>query len=185
VRHLARRGPVTLALEAAHSDHADAVTAFNAGDTSSRALRLGLRWEQTWGFAWRPYRRLFAMRRVGVRFVAAGLKLGPPPEGREVAIPDGYGERLAAVLAAHGGALDEAAQSRFARSMAWRDLRIGELAVAGWGGEGVLVILTGRGHVEGGVGTAWQLARIDERPIQAALLAATSACEPGDRLLRR
>ena len=186
VRELARRGPVTLALEAAHEDNQGVLDLFSAGDLRLGQLRQGLRWSETWGYAWGPYKRLFALRRRGVRLVAAGLTLGPAPEGREVPIPEGYEEVLAAVLAAHGGTPDDAMKARFTRSMAWRDLRIGELALAGFDGRGVLVVLTGRGHVEGGRGTPWQLTKLGAPPIHAALLAQPeAACEPGDRVLAR
>jgi len=186
IRKLARRGPVALALEAAHEDNQPALDRFQAGELGLRELREALRWSETWGFPWRPYRRLFALHRRGVQLVAAGLTLGPAPDDREVPIPDGYDEVLAAVLAAHGGTPDTAMKARFARSMAWRDLRIGELALGGFDGRGVLVILTGRGHVEGGRGTPWQLRRLGAPPVHTALLAQPDgACEPGDRVLGR
>jgi uncharacterized iron-regulated protein len=187
VAALAARGPTTLALEAAHSDQAAAIRAFNAGDGSLADLRDGLRWGETWGFRWGPYKRLFALRDRGVTFVAAGLKLGPAPDGADVAIPEGYGEILAEAMGAHGASLDEAGRARFARSMAWRDLRIGQLAVEGWDGRGVLVVLTGRGHVEREIGTPWQIRRFDERSVHAALLAPgdDGACAAGDRVVGR
>lgn len=186
VRALARRGPVTLALEAAHEDVQAELDRLASGDLRLRDLADALRWSETWGYAWRPYRRLFALHRRGVRLVAAGLTLGPAPDERQVPIPDGYAEVLAEVLAAHGGTPDDAMKARFARSMAWRDLRIGELSLAGFDGRGALVILTGRGHVEGGRGTPWQLEQMGAPPVQTALLAPPDgACEPGDRVLTR
>lgn len=182
---LAASGPVTLALEAAHEDHQAALDRFVAGEVGVRGLRRGLRWEQTWGFSWGPYRRLFRRGRRGVHLVAAGLTLGPAPDDRLVSVPEGYEDHLATVMQAHGATLDGAAKARFARSMAWRDLRIGELAVDAWNGRGTLVILTGRGHVEGGWGTPRQLRELTAAPIESVLLSSDSdsACAEGDRVL--
>lgn len=185
VRSLARRGTVTLALEAAHHQGQPALDAYGSGEGGARRLREGLDWSNTWGYNWGPYGRLFRLGRRGVALVGAGLTLGPAPEEREVPIPDGYADRLAEVMQAHGMPLDEAMKARFTRSMAWRDLRIGELAVEGWSGEGVLVILTGRGHVQGGQGTSWQLQQMGAERVFSALLAETEEpCGPDDRVVR-
>lgn len=185
LRALAQRGEVTLALEAVHEDHQPVLDAYRAGEGGVRRLRRALHWDQSWGYRWGPYRRLLKLGRRDVALVAAGLTLGPAPEGREVPLPDGYAEELAEVMAAHGMPQDPAVQARFARSMAWRDLRIGELAVEGWSRRGTLVVLTGRGHVQGGRGTEWQLRSRGESRISSALLGLTEEpCGGDDRVLR-
>ena len=74
-------------------------------------------------------------------------------------------------------------RERFPVSMAWRDFRIGELALEGWSGEGYLVVLTGRGHVEGGQGTNWQLAQLTDAPVHSVVLDHDGAqCLDGDRV---
>jgi hypothetical protein len=73
--------------------------------------------------------------------------------------------------------------ARFTTSMAWRDFRIAELAMNGWTGEGFLVVLTGRGHIEGSMGTNWQLEHLTEAPITSVVLGHEDArCNPGDRV---
>ncbi len=69
--------------------------------------------------------------------------------------------------------------------MAWRDLRIAQLPFDAWGSEGVLVIVTGRGHVAGRHGTPFQLAQMTNLPVHTALLAKGEDCEAADRVLKR
>jgi hypothetical protein len=132
-------------------------------------------WSTTWGHAFGPYKRVF---RAPASFVAAGLPLGPAPEGREVPVPEGYRTRLSPMATKHG--MDP---ERFVTSMAWRDLGIAEQALAGWTGEGFLVVLTGRGHVSEGDGVSWQLAQgLTDVPAHDFLLAA-EGCATGDGVL--
>lgn len=181
VRRLARRGRVTVALEAVHEDNQSVLDRYAAGDVRERALPESLRWERTWGFDWAAYRRLVTASKVGARVVAAGLTLGPAPAEAELVIPDGYDALLADAMAGHEMPDDMAA--RFVRSMVWRDRRIAELAVQGWDGEGVLVIVTGRGHIEGGLGVPFQLVDLTQAPVVSVVLDdADAACLEGDRV---
>lgn len=178
--------PVTLAIEAVHEDNQSVLDAFAAGEFGKGKLPKKLRWSETWGFAWKPYKKLVSADKQGVRVVAAGLTLGPKPEEREVEIPEGYDAFLMEIMGAHAHAMKPEMKARFSTSMAWRDFRIAELAAEGWSGEGYLVILTGRGHVEGSMGTNWQLAKIPaigETPVVSAVLDHDSArCLEGDRV---
>lgn len=181
VEAFAARGPVTVALEAVRGERQEAVEAFADHGRRCR-LKRDLDWKETWGYRYGAYWRTLRQGRDGVRLVGAGLALGPAPAGKAIAIPDGYEEQLAEAMEGHE--LPPDMKARFTRSMAWRDLRIGELAVAGWDGEGVLIILTGRGHVEGGRGTPWQLRRQVQVPVHAALLDAEDAeCPAGNPAL--
>ena len=183
VRALTDRGaPVRVALEAVHESNQSVLDAFAAGQVKRRQLRDALRWEETWGHAWRPYRKvLFA---DGVELTAAGLDLGPKPEDREVPVPEGYEAFLAELMGPHGHhGMSPEVQARFVTSMAWRDFRIAELSAADWSGEGYLVVLTGRGHVEGGLGTGWQLPKLQEAPVHSVVLGHEGArCGPDDRV---
>lgn len=177
VERLAARGPVTVALEAVHGDHQDAADAL-AVHGRRRRFKRESEWSSTWGFRLGAYWPVLRQAGVDVAVVGAGLDLGPAPEDRTVAIPDGYAEQLAEAMAGHEMPPEMAA--RFTRSMAWRDLRIAEQAVNSWDGRGALVIVTGRGHVEGGRGVTWQLPELTEAPVRAALLDAEDAtCEAG------
>ena len=46
------------------------------------------------------------------------------------------------------------------------------------------MVLTGRGHIEGGMGTNWQLPKLVDVPVHSVVLGHHGArCLPGDRLL--
>ncbi len=183
VQALARQAPVRVALEALHEEHQSTIDAFAQGAIGRRALRRALDWRESWGYPYRPYKPLLHLAREGVEVVAAGLDLGPKPEGRTIPIPEGYADFLFAAMGAHGHDMPEHVRERFPTSMAWRDFRIAELASAGWDQQGYLVVVTGKGHVEGGRGTNWQLAKQLDVPIHSVILAHEDAlCHPGDRV---
>ena len=182
VEALAARGPVTVALEAIHADHQDAATALTEHGKKGRFKR-DSEWKRSWGFPLGAYWPVIRQATDGVVLVGAGLDLGPAPAEREIRIPDGY--EAALLEAMEGHEMSDEVRARFARSMAWRDLRIAELAVDGWSGEGTLVILTGRGHVEGGRGVTFQLEALSDAPVRAALLDGEDAeCPAGIPAIR-
>jgi len=174
---LADQAPVTVALEAVHGTKQAALDQLEAGQLKLRQLDDATDWATTWGHAFGPYRRVF---RSEAQFVAAGLTLGSPPEGREVPVPDAYVDKLGAMATHHG--MDPRV---FVRSMAWRDLGIAEAAVEGWSGEGYLVILTGRGHVSEGLGVSWQLGQGLTDVAAHDYLLAPEGCATGDQVLVR
>lgn len=183
IDELAMRGSVTLALEAVHEVNQPVLERFAAGEVKTGKLPAELDWSETWGFPWKPYKPLVTLSRRGVTVVAAGLKLGPKPDDREVQIPEGYDAYLKEMMGAHGASMAPDVAARFTTSMAWRDFRIAELAMNGWTGEGFLVVLTGRGHIEGSMGTNWQLEHLTEAPITSVVLGHEDArCNPGDRV---
>ncbi|MBX2796087.1 MAG: ChaN family lipoprotein [Myxococcales bacterium] len=180
VRALMDRGPVTVSLEAVAEEYQDVLDQLSRGEIRARRVKRLTRWSETWGHAFSAYRPLLRIR--GLQFVAGGPPLGKKPADVEVPVPESYAERLESVAVAHGMSADDA--PRFAASMAYRDRRIGELAVNGWDGSGVLVIVTGRGHVAQGLGTPWQLAQgLSDADVSSALLARGKDCGPGDRHL--
>jgi hypothetical protein len=76
-------------------------------------------------------------------------------------------------------------ESRFVEQVAWIDHQLATKALEGWDGNGFLVVLVDRFHVQGGLGVPWQLARLTEAPVSAALLAdAGSRCVETDRVLK-
>lgn len=183
VRALSEKHRVTLAMEALHESNQPVLDRFAAGELKPGKLPDSLAWSETWGFPWKPYKKLVLQARAGVPVVAAGLKLGPKPADREVPIPEGYDEFLAELMGPHGHGMSDEVAARFTTSMAWRDFRIAELAVEGWDRQGVLVVLTGRGHVEGGLGTNWHLPQLVDVPVTSVVLAHDGArCLPGDRV---
>jgi hypothetical protein len=179
VRALRERAPVTLAVEALDTSHQGAIEAWAEEERGLCRLKRVTDWKEDWGYPFRTYRPLLREARRGATLVAAGLPIGPAPDGVEIEIPEGYAAALAGAMAAHGDMPPEMLD-RFTRSMAWRDLQIGTAGVDGWTGEGVLVIVTGRGHVEGGRGTAWQLERLLDVPVHEAILDPEGAECPAD-----
>ena len=174
---LGARAPVTVALEAVHTSKQAALDQLRAGELRPRQVEAAADWSATWGHAFAPY---LPVLKLDAPLVAAGLALGPAPDGREVAVPDAYVDGMREMAGHHG--VDPA---RFARSMAWRDLGIAENSVAGWSGQGFLVVLAGRGHVSGGHGVTWQLGRgLVTTPVHGYLLA-SEGCATGDHVLRK
>ncbi|MEO0600645.1 MAG: ChaN family lipoprotein [Myxococcota bacterium] len=183
IEEAASRGAVTVALEAVSADHQDVMDQLTAGQIRAGKVRRSVNWSETWGYPFKAYKALFKIQ--GVRYVAAGPKLGPKPADVEVPVPEVYEERLAGIAAAHhhGGNHPEATR-KFAEAMAWRDYEIARLAVDAWDGTSPLVVVAGRGHVEGGLGITWQLdAGLSDAPHQRVLLAPSRQCEAGDLVL--
>ena len=183
VEALAEKGPVTLAMEAIHEKNQPVIERYAAGEIKRGKLEDELNWSKTWGFKWGAYKKLVAASDDGVRVVAAGLDLGPKPEEQELELPDGYHDFLMEAMEGSGHEMSDEIKARFATSMAWRDFRIAELAVDGWDRQGYLVILVGRGHVEGSMGTNWQVAKLVDAPVISAVLDHGDArCLAGDRV---
>lgn len=180
VEAAAAQGPVTIALEAVSSDYQNVLDALSKGEVRPGKVRRLVNWDDTWGYPFKPYKALFKID--GARYVAAGPKLGPKPADVTVPVPEAYEERLAGVAAAHHhGGGDPASVRKFAEAMAWRDYRIASLALDAWDGESALVVVAGRGHVEGGLGITWQFDEgLTEVAHQRVLLAPSRGCESGD-----
>lgn len=185
VRHLSRRGEVTVALEAVHHRYQPILDRYAASSVQSGDLPALLDWKRSWGFRWRPYAALVTAADLpDARVVGVGLDLGPKPEDAEVPIPPRYADILRAAMGAHP--MPPEREPAFVQAMAWRDHEIARRAVEGWSGEGFLVIVTGRGHIEGGKGVDWQARQLTEAPVHAFVLKGgkQAACHPGDQLWR-
>lgn len=169
VRSLHERAPVTLALEAVHEQQQSVLDEFADGDIEYEALPEALSWEETWGYDWAPYARLVTSATTDVRVLAAGTDLGKAPEDARYPIPSGYISILRDAMAGHDMPLDM--EERFVRSMAWRDFKIASLATGPWDQKGYLVIVTGRGHIEGGKGVNWQAEQVVDVPVRSYVLA--------------
>lgn len=179
IADLGELAPVTVALEAVHQDHQQPLGNF-AKEKDSAAFRVESNWAESWGYRFGPYGRVMA---EGQTLVAAGLDLGPAPDGVALREPPAYQEYLQQALDGHTLPPDVAA--RFVRSMTWRDRRIAELSLGGWDGTGILVILTGRGHVEQGLGVPFQLRTMTDERLETLLLGDGGArCAAVDRVLK-
>jgi hypothetical protein len=186
VNTLATNGKVTLALEAVHTKYQPVLDAYASGSMEPEELRTQLEWEQSWGFPWAPYERLVTAAAQGIRVVAAGVTLGPAPaDAPDFPVPAGYYALLSGAMAGHEVPVEK--QGDFVRSMAWRDYAITDAAIDAWDGEGYLVVLTGRGHVEGGKGVTWQADQRVEAPVYGFVLAwgGEPPCHPGDKVWKK
>lgn len=182
VGKLAAKGPVTVAVQAVSADQQAALTSFSEGVTPLASLPAAVDWENRWGFPFEAYEKLFAQREKGVRFVAIGARVTLKPKDAFVDLPPGYVAVLADAMGESPVPVE--LETTTLETMAWTDLGLAKAALAGWDGQGVLVILVDRLHVEGGLGVAWQAQRQTELPVASALLAnGETRCYPGDRFL--
>ena len=181
IRRLAREGRVTVALEAVRARHQPALERLSNGEITASQVEGEVEWSKNWGHSFSAYRPVLTVK--GVRFVAAGPPLEKKPEHAEIPVPEEYDARLREVALGHGMSEDDV--PGFSASMAWRDYRIAELALEHWDGAGFLVLVAGRGHVQGGRGITWQLDQgLSDTPWSSALLARGDQCNGGDRFLQ-
>ena len=180
---LKRVADVTVALEAIHHDQQQVLDDHAAEKFDKADLPGLLDWPNRWGFPYKPYEPLVTAAERELRVIGAGLDLGQRPEGRTTPIPNGYINILRDAMAEHEMPVDM--EARFVQSMAWRDYRIAESAIQGWDQQGYLLIVAGRGHVEGGKGVQWQAQRMVSVPVHSFVLAwASPPCYSGDRVWR-
>jgi hypothetical protein len=125
---------------------------------------------------------------VDPQWAAVDLLLDVPlgerkPPDVTLAVPPVYFHVLADALGE--GPMPPELETRFVEQVAWIDQQLATKALEGWTEEGYLVVLVDRLHVQGGLGVAWQLERMTEVPVSAALLAdAGTRCVESDRILR-
>ncbi len=184
VRALANRAPTTVALEAVHAERQPILDQYVSGDLPYDLMQQELDWDRLWGFPYRPYAPLVTAIDLGARTLAVGLPLERAPESAEFPVPGGYTSVMRDAMGEN--AMPLSMQSGFVRAMAWRDFRIAQQSLQGWDQQGYLVILTGREHVVGGKGVAWQAGLMTRTPVHAFVLAwATDPpCFAGDKLWR-
>ena len=183
VRALAARAPTVLATDILPPDRQPALDKFNAGEILVDDLGAALEWEQASQWPYEAWTRLFdAAWFEGVPVVAAGVPMEPAPEDAEFPVPGGYMSVLDDALGE--GEMPLAAQSHFVRQVAWRDYQIASQALSAWNGEGYLVVLADRLHVEGGKGVSWQAGLITRVPVHAFVLAWANdpPCFAGDKI---
>jgi len=182
VRKLSRRFPTTLALQAVQQTQQPILDRYARGELEPADLPDALRWEETWGFPWEPYRRLVTASDWGVQVVGVGEADEAAPTDVDFPVPGGYMPILRDAMAGHEMPL--AMEARFVRTMAWSDHQMSQAALDAWDGRGYLVILVGREHVEGGKGVAWQAGLAVDDTVQAFVLAwgGEPSCYAGDRV---
>ena len=183
VRRLSRRGATTLALEAAHQSRQPAIERYVQGLTRFDDLELELAWSDYWDFPIAPYRPLLVSSRRGVNVQAIGVDRRPRPTDQPIPIPPGYLFVLEDAFASAPPPVIQ--EDRLVEAIAYRDHRLAKAAMEVWDGEGYLVLVADRFHVEGGKGISWQLERMSPAPVHAVLLSdAGAACHSADRILR-
>jgi uncharacterized iron-regulated protein len=181
VNHLQTVAPVTLALEAVQHNKQVVLDNFAANKLSETDLPELLDWQNSWGFPYKPYAPLVSAAQNAVTVIGAGLELGMRPVNRTTPIPNGYINILRDAMGEHDMPVEM--EGRFVQSMAWRDFSIANNAVQKWDQKGYLVILVGRGHVEGGKGVQWQAQRMVGVPVHSFVLAwANPPCYAGDKV---
>lgn len=175
VRKLAAREPVTLGLQIVPSSKQQVLTRYDQGELAPELLEQELGWK---GFPFAPYARLLSL---DVDTLALGVPVEAKPEGQPVPLPRAYGRFLADGMSGHPMPAD--LEAEFAQMVAWVDLRIALNAIESWDGQGYLVIVADRTHVEGGNGIGWQAQRLTEAPVHTVLLGDAGACYDGDTYL--
>jgi len=184
VHRLSAAGPVTLALEALPVAAQPTLDQYAAGDIETERLADRLDWQNTVAFPYRPYAGLVTAAVDGVHVVAASAPPETPPADAQIALAPGYLSVLRDGLGGHD--LPLPLEARYARTAAWRDVRIATAGITAWDDRGYLVIVTHRARVEGGFGVPWQASLLTRAPVHAFTLAwgGDPPCYSGDRVWR-
>lgn len=183
VARLAKKGPVTLALEAIHRDHQGVLDAYAVGKVVPADLAGLVDWQDDWGFPWAPYEKLVTSAVIGVDVLAVGMHPTVRPPTSSIPIPPGYIHVLTDAMGEYPMPIER--EGQFIQTVAYRDHSIASAAIQSWDRTGFLVILVDRLHVEGGLGVAWQAQRLTDAPVHAYVLAwAEAPCYPGDLVWR-
>ena len=180
VAKLARTGPVTVAVQAVHQDKQPVLDQYTAGQIGFQDIPGLSGWNEYWHAPFSSYEHLFGLG-PSLSWTAIGVSPAPRPEDQRIPMAPGY---LGVLLDAMGEqAMPVELEPEFVEQIAWMDHRMARTAIDAWSGEGVLVILVDRLHVEGGKGLSWQIQQMTEAPVSSVLLAnAQSPCYPGDRI---
>ena len=183
VHKLRRDEQVSLAFQAVNRDKQSVLDQFEDAKLRQTDLPSLLDWAAHWTMPFDHYQPLIAMAELDVQLIAAGSDVELRPADARVPLPPGYIHIL--MDAVGENPLPVQTESTFVQTMAWRDYNIANTAIQQWNGEGYLIILADRLHVEGNKGVQWQAARLTEHPVQAVLLAdGNSPCYAGDRIWR-
>lgn len=182
VKKLAKKGPVTLAIQAVRADHQDVLDRYTRGELTVEAIPEALDWENSWGYPFTAYAPLLGTASAGVHLVAVGGDYTARPPESALPLPPGYIHVLADPMG--DNLVPVELESAYVEFVAWADHQLAQRAIDAWNGAGSLVIVVDRFHVEGGMGVQWQAQRLTDAPVSAAMLAnAETRCYAGDRLL--
>ena len=178
IRRLRGAGPVTVALQVVPVEQQAALDAYQRGDVPTGSLPDALAWDaaQPSFTTWLP---VFEGAGLGDTLNAVGHPLTRAPDGIDVPRAPGHSAVLADAMQEHW--MPPAYETRFAAHVAWLERRVARDALASWSGEGALVVLASRLHVEGGKGLTFQLGTQTERPVHGVLLGGPGRFYEGDR----
>jgi hypothetical protein len=187
VKALAKRGPVTMALQAFPRDLADEFGRLERGEITAVSISKTPA-DPTGSDS--TVRVVTLVRPVGdkppvaAHLIPVGVPLGErKPPDVPLAVPPLYIHPLAEAMGE--GKMPPELEPRFVEQVAWIDHRLASGAIEGWDGAGFLVIVVDRLHVQGGLGVAWQATQMSDVPVHQALLAnAGTQCVDADRVLR-
>ena len=183
IHRLKRDHAVTLALEAVHTDKQPVLDQYTDGKIALSDVPELTGWGEYWGIPWASYQGVVSTGAVGVDLIAMGVDAQLRPAEDTVPLPPGYVHVLLEAVGEH--AVPVELESQFVQTVAWKDYRMAANAIEKWNGEGVLVVLADRLHVEGGMGVQWQAQLLTQSPVSSVLLAdGNTPCYPGDRIWR-
>ncbi len=172
--------PVALGLEMMEYRFQDAVDAYVAGDIDEVQMLRDVKWDERWGVDEELYAPMWRLAREERQPVVAlnarrelvsevgevgieGLDAGQRGELPEIDTDDqAYREHLRSIFAAHGAGDDDEALDRFFEAQLVWDETMAQQAfefVDERDDVSQMVILTGRGHMEGGFGIPPRLVR--------------------------
>jgi hypothetical protein len=170
-RALRDRGvPVTLALEALPAAVAPTLDGLRAPEPDLERARDALAWDTIRDVPYAPYRPLLALGLASVRRPTTLLAVGQPPVPATPP-PTEAPAALVARITEIAPDLPYAARVPVAAARAATDVALAEAALAGWTGQGVLVVVADRSRVAGDGGLPYQLAARTDAPVRAATLA--------------
>jgi len=182
-KKLAKAGPVTLALQAVHTEQQGVLDGWAQGQVPDEQLGAQLQVFDRWGTAPDRYAKLVRGHSVGLQVVAAGVDPTHPPDGVIAPQPPGYVHLLSGTMG--DSPVPVELEGRFASMVAYTDHRVAARAVEAWDGKGYLVILADRLHVEGGKGIGWQAGLLTPAPVKTVLMTRSdSPCYDADLYLR-
>ena len=171
VRALRDRGePVTLAIEVLPETAGGPIEQLRGPDPDLDRAERDLRWSEHSDLPFAAYRPLLALGLTTVPRAVTLRPVGPPEDLQPTGTPDLSTALLRRIEDLAGPTLPLQARHRVAAARATADARIAETALAGWGGEGVLILVVDRGRVAGRGGLPSQLKKRTEAPVWAATL---------------
>ena len=183
VKKLRNNGPVTLALQAVPASSQSVLDAWEQGQVLDEQLGSKLGIYTHYGHAPDRHDALVRAKQLGVEVVAVGVAPEQPPEGVIAPQPPAYIHVLGPPMGASPVPVE--LEARYLAMVAWSDHRIAKQAIDAWNGQGSLVILADRLHVEGDKGVSWQASLMTEAPVHTVLLKRSdSPCYTGDLHLR-